>query len=1851
MTRLQPDASGFIDLSQVAPGVGAGFADAYSGRQSPSFDEAGAGDFGGTTAADIPADPVELQSGAVKALQGGLIELQPDQRASYGTGGLAPQPAMDFLGSVEGSIMGLGAGLASGVSRAANFLSGGLIDLTDSAGPDDPRITELLASDLPEERSAGEMMLRKKREAEAAGRAGFQAETSRIASTPQPGTNPDSWASFAGRVAGGIVPSAVGVLNPIAGAAVIGTFGMNAYESAYDRYVNKSVEQTGTFDPVKANAIGIASGAVEALVEMLPIKAAKVFGERAVKEAIDAIASGGSRLVAAKALAKGVAATAGVEGGEEATSEVVNSILEVMYDRDLQKQYEEDPQAALTEAAGRVLSAFGQGALGGALLGGAGVSRAVAMGVDAAPRRGATLEQSRGPGKAPPPESNYATDLGEYADSVYRETSVSGALELLPESGVTTPTGDVYLSHTKDLALGQGNNKGVLLEIDPRGIVGQINRSKPTWQASWENGQAEYVARRNSQGAFQNAVKSFTILPSATVDRVGNAAIRRTIAALETKGWAKETLPDGSRKWTRPESLAQPGTGKGGPPPKAGPVMEWNPENVAKALDVPPEQAHAVVALANAMGLDASRLRAQRGGETTGASAAKGQVEFKASGEAIIRGISSPDVSTGVHELSHVARRWLLDRNVPAAERTGITDQDIADAESWAGVGADGKWSVQHEEKLARGFEKYLRNGQAPTPRLASLFQKFREWMLRIYQKIAGSPLDVKVSPEMRRVFDSLVQRGSVAQAPLPDLYRAALGEGYAETTPETQSRPSRVARPDAIAALVKADLWPKSTTPDDLALEILSDKKYEPIVHLLVNKRDLSRSDATWLFGANNKEMGDKGNRAKWLAAFKELAPKTAWNVPSFLTDLAAPPRTPAGGPPAAAASGEVGLRTDRLTRFQRSVQDSLIQVFRLAQDVTPGRELDAGSPVPVMRTLNARISDEQRRLGEERINPLLARMAETGITGDRVAQYLIARHVPEANQVAARRNPDNHAVASGMTDARAAQVVAMESRAPDFAVLDEIASGWRQILRDEFQSSHEAGMMTDVERAAMEQYRNYVPIMDDPEYLESVDMVDEQGNVQRKRLSVGKTQFIKRTGRTQGMLDNPETPRAKALFEGFLANVMTVTERRISRRQRNDFGNVLRTWLAANPKARGAMQVVAEPPLVDAVVDGEVQRVPDSTYRDRDDVLHFKASEDFSVGDKDIRKGETFYIEVADPALGKQMKLATEIGEEGWKFLAGAMHMATRTLTVGATGPLALSFHVDNLIRDIGDITGTIGAQVKAHQVKGYVYRQFRRNMGRSFRSLMGGTRDREIQQFRDEWERLGGRMQMLGPIEFAAAKRRIDSALNPSAGTSVKNVASALRNGIRVAVSPFESSTKLAYFASLRQNGVPAEKAAAMTRDVMDYEKRGTMTGPLRVAYAFVNPSIQGTERQIASLSAKPARLLLAASFTAGLLSALQGKIAITNMWGDDDDENEMPDWMQRLDYEKRMRHRIPLGAAADALGIENDLPDVFSVPVPYSQQMANMLGVMIGEWATGQRSSVNALKEIADSAADIYWPIGGSNVYKGFAPLMQSVSPSAVRPMTDLAVNRNWYGGTIYNEPYPGQEAGWVAAENPRQGTARFWTDFAQWMERNVGVDMPPETVPYLISSMFSTTGKDAAGVFEMLTDIADGDASTDPAERFPNKIPVLRKYLMEGGNPAYVRQEYDRYAMMAARYDRTLKSIYDKRAAATDPAERDALAKELRSKQDAWLTSVAKEIADADSRIASARNENRKARRAYEAADAAGDERAKAKAQAKIDQGREDIAIIMGRATARISGRKKPASASERKDQTASRGGS
>ncbi len=173
----------------------------------------------------------------------------------------------------------------------------------------------------------------------------------------------------------------------------------------------------------------------------------------------------------------------------------------------------------------------------------------------------------------------------------------------------------------------------------------------------------------------------------------------------------------------------------------------------------------------------------------------KGQTAFKANGKKVIALFKAADQSTFMHEMAHVYLHDMLElAKLPNAPQQLLDDvktlsewaswrpetfdkeykgtalerefrkmhEQIADATKYGYLMLDGKkvtleqlklqWA---QERFARGFENYLREGKAPTESVKTIFRRFKEWLGTIYKafvQIGGAP-----SKEVRAVMDRMI--------------------------------------------------------------------------------------------------------------------------------------------------------------------------------------------------------------------------------------------------------------------------------------------------------------------------------------------------------------------------------------------------------------------------------------------------------------------------------------------------------------------------------------------------------------------------------------------------------------------------------------------------------------------------------------------------------------------------------------------------------------------------------------------------------------------------------------------------------------------------------------------------------------------------------------------------------------------------------------------------------------------------------------------------------------------------------------------------------------------------------------
>lgn len=118
--------------------------------------------------------------------------------------------------------------------------------------------------------------------------------------------------------------------------------------------------------------------------------------------------------------------------------------------------------------------------------------------------------------------------------------------------------------------------------------------------------------------------------------------------------------------------------------------------------------------------------------------------------------------------------------------------------------------SAARDEKLARAWEAYLREGKAPNKKMHGMFEQFKQWLTSIYKTL--SQLNVELSDDIRGVFDRMIASEQDIQA-AEDFHNNVgnIVDLFEETNPDkkkiqkSQTRASRKSVSERVRALNKA--------------------------------------------------------------------------------------------------------------------------------------------------------------------------------------------------------------------------------------------------------------------------------------------------------------------------------------------------------------------------------------------------------------------------------------------------------------------------------------------------------------------------------------------------------------------------------------------------------------------------------------------------------------------------------------------------------------------------------------------------------------------------------------------------------------------------------------------------------------------------------------------------------------------------------------------------------------------------------------------------------------------------------------------------------------------------------------
>lgn len=162
----------------------------------------------------------------------------------------------------------------------------------------------------------------------------------------------------------------------------------------------------------------------------------------------------------------------------------------------------------------------------------------------------------------------------------------------------------------------------------------------------------------------------------------------------------------------------------------------------------------------------------------------KGAITWDAEGKAIINLFEGADMSTVIHEavghyfIENLMREGALPNATEQMKKDRQTMLDYADVnKDWDSLSQEEKTAAH--ERWAEAAETYMMEGKAPSKELQPVFNRFKKWLLAIYDAVFSDRRNknaVPINDEVRQVFDRmLASEDQIAEMERIDGYFSAL--------------------------------------------------------------------------------------------------------------------------------------------------------------------------------------------------------------------------------------------------------------------------------------------------------------------------------------------------------------------------------------------------------------------------------------------------------------------------------------------------------------------------------------------------------------------------------------------------------------------------------------------------------------------------------------------------------------------------------------------------------------------------------------------------------------------------------------------------------------------------------------------------------------------------------------------------------------------------------------------------------------------------------------------------------------------------------------------------------------------
>ena len=711
------------------------------------------------------------------------------------------------------------------------------------------------------------------------------------------------------------------------------------------------------------------------------------------------------------------------------------------------------------------------------------------------------------------------------------------------------------------------------------------------------------------------------------------------------------------------------------------------------------------------------------------------------------------------------------------------------------------------------------------------------------------------------------------------------------------------------------------------------------------------------------------------------------------------------------------------------RLFQDNKVDLKRVQQRITDlyGPIAEGRDAYEKETNYHGSVSSRVKRLHEQRIEPILQKIAKNreGVTFDDVDRYLLARHAPERNAAMKKIDPDrvDNEALSGMGNKEAEEAIKAFERDGKLKRLEAIAKDVDKLTADTRRVMRAEGLETaDTIKNWEDAYQFYVPLQRD---------VEGQSAPRGSGFNVR----------------GPESKRAMGStleVKNVLANIVAAAETTAIRAEKNEVTTALAD-LAKQYPADGFWKV-DEVPTTRQInkSTGLVETIPDPLYQLADNVVMYKEG------------GKHHFIE-----FNEKNKRAMEVARAMKNMDAGQIGLFTKIIAWPAKFMSSLltrwnpEFWETNFLRDIG------GAQFNWY---GTGLKQGRKDVIKNIPSAMKGLHDLYRGEGKSEWAQYAremdaaggttGYMDMYDTSDKRMKDLKSEVAKMQQGAADPRRMARATMEMIDDYNSIVENSVRLAAFQAARKQGLSAQRAASIAKNItVNFNRKGNLSPALNAWFMFFNASVQGTAA------------VLNAAKRSHKAQAVLGGMAVVGFLLDMVNRELIEDYDQIEDFQKSHNALISTGGK-----------NFIKIPYPLGLNAVFNVGRLTSEAISGtsHKDPIEYAASMGLAMLDAFNPLGS------VGSIGQLVAPSAFRPIVQLWENKSFTSAPVYKSKDRGPQGDAPEPAHRRhfQNTPEMWKAMSRGMNALTGgdyvekgaVDVSPDALRHIFTSMTGGPGR-------------------------------------------------------------------------------------------------------------------------------------------------------------------------------------